>query len=184
MDKNNQKTLLAVVAGIADPVLKKWAQQLATLVPEHSIWRNEAFESAIGAFKGFVETKAEGFSPAAGVAVEKATDFSDFLAGALGVQSGVALEKWASEILTDAGERLRNASDPAAELERIKLELKLRKELVEIIKAELPPAPPPLVVDQITKTLTGFNKKIEEGWLPKVRKWSAKRKKKRRPTHA
>lgn len=98
-------------------------------------------ERVIGAFKGVIETEAEGFSPAVGVVVEKATDFSDFLAGALKQQPDLDVEKWASEVLEDAGPRLRNAQDPTAELERIKLELRLRKELVEIIKAELPPTP-------------------------------------------
>ncbi len=177
MDKNNQKTMLAVIAGIVDPVLKKWAQQLAALVPEHSAVRTEIFESVIGAFKGFIETKAEQLSPVAGVAVEKATDFGDFFSGALG-SPGLDLEKWASEVLNDAGERLRNAEDPAAELERIKLELKLRKELVEIIKAELPSSPQSIVdwqeIDkQAAATLTGINKKMEE-WLPQVKKWAKK----------
>ncbi len=169
MDRNNQKAILAVLAGIADPVLKKWAQQLAALVPEHSIWRNEAFESAIGAFKGFVETKAEGFSPAAGVAVEKATDFSDFLAGALGAKPGLNLDNWASEVLKDAGERLKNAANPAAELERIKLELKLRKELVELVKAEQPPTPNPPgeKLSKLVETFQTADKNVAE----KIETW-------------
>lgn len=178
MDRNNQKTVLAIVAGVADPVLKKWAQKLAISIPEQSSLRTEAFESVIGAFKGFIETEAEKLSPTAGVIIEKATDFSDFLSGALGPQAGFNLEKWASEILNEAGQRLQESKDPTAELERIKLELKLKKQLVEIIKQELPPTPLPTVdwrkVDkQVAETLGGFNKKMEE-WLPQVKKWAKK----------
>jgi len=176
MNINNQKTMLAIVAGIADPVLKKWAQRLANLIPEQSNLRTEAFESVIGAFKGFIETKAEKLSPIAGVAIEKATDFSDFLSGALEPRTKFDLEKWASEILNESGPRLKESQDPVVELKRIKLELELRKQLVEIIKQELPPTPPPAVdwqkIDkQVAVTLAGINQTLEV-WLPKIKKWA------------
>lgn len=161
----NEKTVLATLAGIADPILKKWAQRLASFVPSGSTIRTKEFESVIGALKGWVEIQAEKFSPASGVAVEKATDFADFFSGALGPQSGLDLEKWAGEVLNEAGPRLKAATDPAAEMERIQLEFKLRKKLAEIIQQEIP-APPPTTNwkeanQQLKNALTEINAKIK-----------------------
>lgn len=179
MDQSKEKTVWSVVAGLFDPELKKLAQELATLVPESSALRAEAFERVIGSLKGLIEAKAEGLSPAAGVAVEKATDFHDFLTGALGSRSELDLDKWVREVLTEAGARLRNATDPAAELERIKLELKLRKELAELVKQELPIPPPKPDLEATllswTAKLDTLNAKLEKK-VAGMRKWAENKK--------
>ncbi len=170
----NEKTVLAVVAGIADPIFKKWAQKLASLVPVGSAFRTKEFESVIGALKGWIEVRAEKLSPISGVAVEKATDLADFFSGALGPSSALDLEKWASEVMSEAGPRLKQAQDPVAEMERIKLEIQLRKQLVEIIKQDLPSLQPSAnwqkVDEQATTALTEINRGLE-GWLSEIKKW-------------
>ena len=179
MDQNKEKTVWAVIAGLADPNLKKLAQELAAVVPATSGLRDETFERIVGSLKGLIEAKAEKLSPAAGVAVEKVTDFFDFFSGALGPKSDLDLDNWAKEVLTEAGPRLRSAPDPAAELERVKLEFKLRRELVEMIRKELPPPPPPpdpvATINAITERLNGFNQKLES-YLPRMRKWAENKK--------
>lgn len=175
MDQNKEKTLWSAVVGLFDPELRKLARELAALVPESSALRTEAIERAIGSLKGLIEAKAEKLSPAAGVAVEKFTDLHDFFMGALGSRPELDLDKWTREVLTEAGPRLRNAQNPATEMERIKLEFKLRKELAEMIRKELPPPPQPpdsiAAINAITDGLNNLNKKLES-YLPRMRKWA------------
>ena len=176
----NKKPILAALAGFFDPSLRELAQKLAASIPENSPLKHQSLESALGALKGLVETLAEQLPPVAGVMVEKATDFSDFLAGALNHRPELNLEKWASEVLKDAGERLRKAQDPTAELERIKLELQLRKQLVELVRKEMPPPPPSqapkleAVFQSWTDDINCFNAKLERK-AEKIRKWAQKR---------
>lgn len=175
MDQIKNRTVWSVVTGLFDPELRKLAQELATLVPESSALRSEAVERVIGSLKGLIEVQAEKFSPVAGTAVEKAIDFHDFFMGALGSPE-LDLNKWTREVLTEGGARLKNAQDPAAEMERIKLEFKLRKELAEMIKKEMPPPPDPVAaVNAVTDRLDAFNKKLES-YLPRMRKWAENKK--------
>lgn len=179
MDQSKNKTMWSAVAGLFDPELRKLAQELAALVPESSALRSEAVERAIGSLKGLIEARAEKFSPVAGTAVEKATDFHDLFMGALGSRPELNLDKWAREVLTEAGARLKNAQDPAAEMERIKLEFKLRKELADMIRKEIPPPSPPpdpvAAINAVTDRLDTFNKKLES-YLPRMKRWAENKK--------
>ncbi len=177
MEQKSNKSIWAAVAGLLDPELRKAAQNLAEAIPKNSILRTEAVERVLGALKGAIETKAEKLSPAAGVAVEKATDFSDFLAGALGSKNALDPNEMIKEILRGATERIKKAAEPAAEVERIRQEIKSIKEIGELMKQELPPPPPSPtagmveVITSWTEKLNAFNTKLE-GKVEGMRKWA------------
>lgn len=137
-DKQTKKQTAAGLLGLADPLIRQLAQKIATGVSADSIIRTTAFESAVGALKGWLEGHAEKYSPWISALVEKATDLEDFLTVALaesrGQGNGVA--KATDSFLAEASARLRSAADPAQEFERIKIELEFRAKLAEILKAQ------------------------------------------------
>lgn len=137
MQEKTKKKLWGATAGLADPILREWAQKLASSIPEHSPLRSRALEAAIAVLKGFIEASADELPSGFWAAVEKATDFSDFFAGALGAKKDnfmVIADNWMKEFLDDAKNRLLKTRSRETELESIKTELELRKNLLEAIK--------------------------------------------------
>lgn len=129
MKTKTKKKLLAGTLGAFDPILRRWAQGLASRIPEKSIARSTWFESALGVLKGFIEASADALPPAAWATIEKATDFGDFFAGALGSKSQPTIEHWMQSFLSEAIERLRLAENPEAESKNLERELELRLKL-------------------------------------------------------
>lgn len=145
-NQQTQKQVAAGVAGLFDPILRKLAQRLAQSVPSNSPLRSEGVESLIGAVKGFAEVYAERFPVLSAVAVEKLTDFADFLAVYLAQNGGTEMPGVLNKFLAEAAKRLKKAADPQTEFERIKLELGFMKELASTAtqkpqKENNPPAP-------------------------------------------
>jgi len=135
---DKSKKALATVAGVLDPLLRKWAQRLAEKTPADSIFRSELVEGAIGALKGLLESFSDSMPAFASVSVEKITDFGDFFAGALGkAEDGgkVAVDKWMDKFFVDAGERLKKAKDKTLEAQHIHQEFVLRLAILDDIEA-------------------------------------------------
>ena len=163
MERDKKKELLAALVGLVDPWLREKAQKTASKVPEDSPLRNKLVEAALGSLKGLIEAWAEKLPPVAATAVEKATDFSDFLAGALG-SNAPAVENHLQEFITDAFRRLREAENPTVEFEKIKLEFGMRQQLLELVqqsqKKESEPKDKPTT--WAAERLSGFNQRLEE----------------------
>ncbi|MEK7609095.1 MAG: hypothetical protein AAB476_01285 [Patescibacteria group bacterium] len=163
------KKVLAGVAGLFDPILRKLAQRLAQSVSPDSPLRTESIESVIGAVKGFAEVYAERFPTLSAVAVEKATDFADFLAVFL-AEGGVETKTQSQlkDFLADAAERLKKAENPQVEFERINLELGFIKDLARSAaqKPEVKDSPTALA---LTESLGRLNQSLEKtrDWLKK-----------------
>ena len=186
--KGGSEKIWAGVAGALDPLLRKAAQRIAAKVPEDSILRSEILETAVGVVKGLAEAISAPLPPSLKVMVEKATDFSDFFAGALGGVAGPAVEDWMKKFFTESGKRLREAQDPLAEFEKAKLEFKLRGELLELINQSVPKKEPlkPLDwrdgwkwLDEKAKKTEEFASKAEvntklESVLERTRAWARK----------
>lgn len=146
MNKDKERILLAALAGLADPLIRQAAQKLASRVSPQNPLNSETVEAALGALKGMVEAAASRLQPPLEIAVEKATDFADFFAGALGVTQ-LSTEKWGDKFLENSRERLRTAADPRAELEKIKLELELLNELATLLESEAGQTTKPTATD-------------------------------------
>lgn len=140
----NLNTLLSVL----DPELRKVAQKWWATIPDDSPLKGELFERVFGVFKGWAETKARGMGPLGDV-VEKLTDVGDFaVRGPKGVK---AAQDWMSRFYAEAAKRIEKAADPKAELEKVKLEFELRRELLKVIdearKAAEPARPEKVSID-------------------------------------
>ena len=163
MDEARKKQVVAAIAGLLDPWLRQKAQEAAGMVSENSVLRNKSVETVLGSLKGFIEAWAEKLPPAAATAIEKATDFGDFFAGAL--DSGTpAAETWLKEFITDAFRRLEKTGNPETELEKIKREFEIKQELSRFIKQEQAEKKrqPSETAARITDRLIGFNEKLAE----------------------
>ena len=172
MEKNKNKPFWAAAAGLLDPELRKAAQNLADAIPQGSPLRTKGVERILGALKGVAEAKAEDFSTVAGVVTEKATDFHDFFAAVLGSKTAPSSEEMIKEIMRGAPERIKKAADPAAEVERIRAEIKAAKDVAELAKQELPPPPDPAAtITALTEKINAFNAKLE-GKVEKMKKWA------------
>ena len=137
MDDKTKKKIIGAAAGLADPILRKWAQQLAASVSETSILRSVGFETAMGVIKSFIEASADESPTAIWAVVEKTTDFGDFFAGALGSKpKNEIVSNWMERFFREAETRLSQSADPAKELEQLELEFALRKKLLETIEAD------------------------------------------------
>ncbi|MBI4118732.1 MAG: hypothetical protein HY452_00530 [Parcubacteria group bacterium] len=163
------KKVLASVAGLFDPVLRKLAQRLAETVSQDSPLRSEGIESVIGAFKGLAEVYAERFPALSAVAVEKLTDFADFMAVFLaedggGTKTRSLLEKF----LTEAAERLKKAENPQTEFERISMELGFIKELARAA-AQKPETKKDSATTALAEFLGRLNQSLE-GILDRIKK--------------
>ncbi|MFY9492914.1 MAG: hypothetical protein WAP55_00275 [Minisyncoccia bacterium] len=163
------KKVLAGAAGLFDPILRQLAQRLAQSVSPDSPLRTEGVESLIGAVKGFAEVYAERFPALSAVAVEKATDFADFLAVFLAEDGGlVKTQGLLKNFLADAAERLKKAADPKVEFERINLELGFIKDIARTAaqKPEIKDSPTALA---LTESLGRLNQSLEKtrDWLKK-----------------
>ena len=130
-----EKEILSGLAGALDPLIRELAQKLAGLVSPESPWRSAKIESAVGVLKGWAEAYAEKFAPLAAVAVEKVTDLLDFMSVSLaqGETSEQAARNWREKFLAESLERIKKSTDPEAELEKIKAELKLQQELMRAV---------------------------------------------------
>ena len=131
-EKQAKKQISAGLLGLLDPLIRRAAQELAPKIPGDSILRAQKFETFFGAVKGFAEAWSEKYPAVISALIEKLTDFLDFLSVAIAdPEHRQSVAKWLDSFLEESGERLRNSSDPEKEFEKIKLELKLRKELYE-----------------------------------------------------
>lgn len=140
----NLNTLLSVL----DPELRKVAQKWWAIIPDDSSLKSELFERVFGVFKGWAETKVRGMGPIGDV-VEKLTDVGDFaVRGPKGIK---AAHDWMDRFYAEAAKRIEKATDPEAELERVKLEFELRRELLGVIeearKAAEPAKPEKVSID-------------------------------------
>jgi hypothetical protein len=81
--KQTKKQIAAGALGLLDPIIRKWAQEIAATIPQNSVMRTQTFESIVGAIKGYLEGYAERYPALVLALVEKATDFEDFLTVAL-----------------------------------------------------------------------------------------------------
>ncbi len=135
-----------------DPELEKFAERVAAMVPADSPLRSEIVQRLFGVFKGWAESKAERLPPLSGAALEKATDFGDFLTSNLkgkgGPKATKAAQDWMDRFFIDAGERLTKAPDPQVETQRIKSEFELRRQLLEVIEAARRATQPPAEIPQ------------------------------------
>ncbi len=148
------KKWIAGIAGLFDPTLIKLAQEIAKKIPEGKLSHSNLAESLLGALRGIVETHAEKFSGASSVAVEKLSNLSGFLSATLARTKGETSNHDLLQIfLAQTLERLRNAEDPQKEFGKIKEELVLFKQIMELAYPKVESASP---------VLESFNKKLEE----------------------
>lgn len=124
------KKWLAGLTGLLDPALINLAQEIAEKIPQGSLLRSKAADYILGVLRGLVETHAEKFSAASGVAVEKLTDLSEFLSATLAQGGGApGRQDLVQNFLAETAQRLQKAENPQQEAERIKAELVLFKEI-------------------------------------------------------
>ncbi|TSC91299.1 MAG: hypothetical protein G01um10142_27 [Parcubacteria group bacterium Gr01-1014_2] len=140
----NINTLLSVL----DPELRKVAQKWWAIIPDDSPLKSEFFERVFGVFKGWAETKARGMGPLGDV-VEKLTDVGDF--AVMGPKGVKAAQDWMDRFYSEAAKRIEKAADPKVELEKVKLDFELRRELLKVIeearKAAEPAKPEKVSID-------------------------------------
>ncbi|MBI2052262.1 MAG: hypothetical protein HYT38_01110 [Candidatus Sungbacteria bacterium] len=159
-ESQTKKQVAAGAAGLFDPILRKLAQRLAETVSPDSPLRSEHIESAIGAIKGFAEVYAERFPILTSVAVEKATDFADFLAVFLAEDGHeVKTQNLLSKFLVEAAERLKTADDPQTEFGRISAELGFIKELARAA-AQKPETKKDSAATALTESLGKLNQAL------------------------
>lgn len=140
----NLNTLLSTL----DPELRKFAQRIWATIPDSSPLKTETFERVFGVFKAWAEKRASGIGPIGDI-VEKLTDVGDFaVRGPKGVK---AAHDWMDRFYAEAAKRIEKAADPKAELEKVKLEFELRRELLKVIeearKAAEPAKPEKVSID-------------------------------------
>ncbi len=135
-DKQTEKEKAAGLLGLMDPILREIAQKIAAKIPQDSAVRLPTVESVVGAAKGWIEAHAEKYSALASALIEKGTDLHDFFTTALAEQ-GPSSVRWADRFMEESMARLRSTENPEKELERIKTELQFRKELLEIMHAQI-----------------------------------------------
>lgn len=142
----NLNTLLSVW----DPEFRKWAQEKWSRIPDGHFLKSVPFERGFGVFKGWAEKKSGSLSWPLGDVVEKLTDIGDFaIRGTKGAKD--TAHDWMDRFYGEASKRIEKAPDPEAELEKIKLEFELRRELLKVIeearKAAEPAKPEKVSID-------------------------------------
>ncbi|MBI4993572.1 hypothetical protein HZC33_01250 [Candidatus Wolfebacteria bacterium] len=139
--------LFGGLVGILDPEIRKLAEKMVEGVPKNSFFRSEKFERILGIFKGWLESKSKGKSPGMAMAIEKFTDFLNFVGVSLSVKtcndagSGKKEKKvveiaddWMSSFFKEASDRIAKSSDPKTEFARLKEEFELRLQILELVK--------------------------------------------------
>lgn len=148
------KKLLAGVAGLFDPKIIKLAQEIAEKIPEGSFFRSNLSEHLLGVLRGIVETHAESFSTPTSVVVEKLGNFSGFLSAILTKTKGKTKEGELLQVfLAETLQRLRSAENPQKEFERIKEELTLFNQIIQLAHPQKESSSP---------ALERFNKRLQE----------------------
>lgn len=148
------KKWLSGIAGLFDPALIKFAREIAEKIPEGSLLRSNLAESLLGALRGIVEAHAEKFSGASSVTIEKLSDLSEFLSATLLRTKGKTNKQdLLKDFLAQVLERLRSAEDPQKEFDRIKEELTLFNQIMEMAYPKTEPS---------SLVLESFNKKLRE----------------------
>ncbi|MEK7622065.1 MAG: hypothetical protein AAB415_02705, partial [Patescibacteria group bacterium] len=125
----NLNTLLSVL----DPESRKLAQTWWASIPEGSPLKTELFERVFGIFKAWAETKAKGMGPI-GEVIEKLTDIGDFAVRGGPKPDVKTSQAWMDRFFIDAGKRLEKTANPKIEIEKIKLEFELRRDLLKVIE--------------------------------------------------
>lgn len=140
-DKTNKKKLYGAAMGLLDPLLQEGAKKIASKVAPKSPLRGLAFRETLGVINGFMEAVAGDLPPVIGAVMEKSSDFFDFFGQALtGVEKKEKEEKiakakdWMENFFSSAAERLTKSQVPKDELEKIKLEFELRRELLKFME--------------------------------------------------
>jgi hypothetical protein len=167
--KDREKGALgALLSASIGPLLKKWAAQAAVAFPEdHWIRHSEIFKRGFPALTTWLENTSDALPVWAGSLVEQVIDGTDEFSAALnltteqGRPSGVVVDdKWIKQILSKVPDRLIKATDKRAELEKIKEELvllrELNDELTQFAKKQQTPKP------MITSTPAQDIEKIKE----------------------
>ncbi|MEK7564746.1 MAG: hypothetical protein AAB501_00715 [Patescibacteria group bacterium] len=148
------KRWIAGMAGLFDPASIKRIQELAEKIPEGSLLRSNLAEYISGVLRGIVETHAEKFSNTSSVVVKKLGDFSGFLSTVLAqTKSNTTKQDLLQNFLAQILERLRSAEDPQKEFEKIKGEITLFNQIMELAYPKVESASP---------VLESFNKKLQE----------------------
>ena len=134
--------LAKALVGAADRPLRIGADKLAESVPRSSWLRSSTAEFVFGIIRQFLEELGSDLPTTARIAVEKTTDFGDFLASALyrkdPKEIAKALEDWKQKFFNEAVERMAKATDPQAEFDRLKKEFNLREEIQKLIEDSAP----------------------------------------------
>jgi hypothetical protein len=133
--------VLNPLLSIFDREAREVIHRITAKIPEDSFMRSEAFGRAFDVFRGILEgLKLGPFS----TLVEKLTDYGDSFAESLTGKSKekeakteAVLQGWMNKFFADAGGRLEKATDPIAELEKIKKEFAARMELLGLIEATI-----------------------------------------------
>ncbi len=128
---------------VLDPEAEKIMERLAAAIPLDSPLRSEIVSRIFGVVKAWAESMGERIPGLGGVAIEKLSDYGDFLVANLtggnsrGRKKATSPQDWMDRFLAEAGERLKKAPTPEetrVEAEKIKAEFTLRKELLQVIE--------------------------------------------------
>jgi hypothetical protein len=139
----DKKSLLNMLASIADPELRKLAERIAASIPEDSWLRSDVAERLIGALKGWIESQAGSLGPITGVAVEKISDLMDFATSNLYEKDSSDISGWMNKFLTAAQKRMAATDDPSGECQKIELEFDLLQRLAKVIEEKKKEGAPP-----------------------------------------
>ncbi|HVN26591.1 MAG TPA: hypothetical protein VMT99_02995 [Candidatus Paceibacterota bacterium] len=146
---SRRRTMTLELLGLADPEIDRLAEYISNFIPEGHWTRSRLFGRAIGLLSGRIEGTADDISnPILSGGLEIFTDFLKAVALALGHKPAVQTTEvmkhlessdgdWIKDFYAAAAVRITKASDPAAELDKIKKEFCVRIELLKFIKAQL-----------------------------------------------
>lgn len=151
-----EKKWISGIAGLLDPALVKFAQDLRDLVGKYqlgSLLRSNLGESLVGALRGIIEAHAEKYPALGAVGVEKLSDLSKFLSATLARAQKTDYQDLLQDFLAQTAARLRKAENPHEEFEKIKEELVLFKQIMQIARQKPESSSP---------VLENLNQKLEE----------------------
>src|SRR3989344_1389446 len=135
--KDMAKELLAATSGALDPDLQNLAIQLANQLPQDSVLRKDWTRRVLGILRTYTERMADKYQEPGPIVGDIFSSFVNSLSIALGhplsAKAEVEASGWLDAFMKESIQRLKTATDPRAEMDKIKLELEMRRELISLV---------------------------------------------------
>lgn len=135
--KDLAKDLVSAVSGALDPDIQKLAIKIANQLPKDSVLRKDWSRRVIGVLRTYAERLADKYEEPGPIIGDVLSSFTNSLSIALGhpmtAGAELAASGWLDAFLKESIERLKTAQDPRAEMDKIKIELEMRRELIKLV---------------------------------------------------